>query len=409
MKHIFLCLIVTFVFFLISPLDAAERTAPDYTQSPNEQINHKHSPKKVLKKKKKKKTKKKKLRRQVDQQFGMASDQDSRAVHPSVEAPVAAEVLFDQPRFTLLKSRAPKRPAPVQYSQHKLGVAYGRMSGYTQYDIGNIVTFHDSMSGDSAYRVPDPMSRLCFPMDTPVIKLTDQWTFSAGRVRLELMKNIPGYTGKTQDSDWLNFYGIKDIFSLSDTRLMLWGGAATFWTKVPQFHLFFGEDECWVGAGYQYVHSHFDISNVVETYPSSPTRSATAMTGAAATYDDADHFFSLFIEYNLVLGQLSLMSRAGYIPLVYTHNEDDHILRGKLSKADTSGHGYSLSGTLLWQIDPHFSVDIAMDYLRSFTQGTQKQTHYNYIEATNLNDWVEIQQKAELELSQVVFGLHFYF
>ena len=242
----------------------------------------------------------------------------------------------------------------VSWEDNKFSISagFGLMAGHTTYQIGGHV---DTPQGSDDIHFP--LSELKFPLDVYIgalngaVKLNEKWKIKAG-----LKKNITSESGKMEDSDWGILYlegepgadpDSLDIYSESDTEvdLFIMDIAARYYfnekTHKRLKFLFF------IGGRYIYQKFDFDVSDLDQWYPSRPYLEHDYVSGKVLTYEVTKHIPALIIGTELFTkGNLSLDAVLGYSPIVTVEDEDNHILRDKISKAECDGDAtlFSLAG-----------------------------------------------------------------
>jgi outer membrane protease len=275
-------------------------------------------------------------------------------------------------------------PAKAQISASaSLGTGY--LSGNTQYQIGGHV-----ITADDEFDIHFPLSELKFPLDAFMVQgqfnvqFADRW-----RMMANLATNITDDTGKLEDSDW----GVTsadpttlDIFSESDAKMdaLLFDGKIDFMIyqaylgapsadeKIKSGMLF----SYFVGLGYKYQKFNFDVSNVDQWYPSDPTAPHDLVSGLVLTYE-AEYripYVELSMEMN-VAERFLLELGLAYAPFVDFQDEDNHILRDKVSTADHDWNGDAefvrLKGH--YNFNQYFYIEADVQAMRIQSKGQQNQ------------------------------------
>ena len=297
-------------------------------------------------------------------------------------------------------------------------VAFGNgfLWGYSQYQIGGMV--HED-SGSTKYHFP--ISELRFPLNAVMFKTTvradvgEKWQFS-----ISGETNLTEDTGKMEDSDWGYYTGSPadqlDIYSESDTEMEAWlfdaKVAYTFFTSSRQWPAagpgtkpaepFFSSA---IGLGFKYQKYDFDVYDLDQWYPSTPHASHDRVSGRVLTY---------MAEYQIPYLELSMKMRpaAGlscslslaYAPLLNFQDEDHHLLRSKVLKADHdwNGHGgfVQLAGTYRLPRNWFLQAEIEGQYLKSSGRAN------GYVNG----EWAySIEQKVQSEQYQALVQLGYSF
>ncbi|RME65273.1 MAG: omptin family outer membrane protease [Nitrospirae bacterium] len=253
-----------------------------------------------------------------------------------------------------------------------LGPQFGYLSGHTTYHIS-------SYSGSSGVE-----SELEFPLRAALggLKLTardEKMTLELG-----LMTNLTSGSGKLKDSDWLtNDLDIqetgqahpgKDIYSESaiDLRALIFEGSlkAKAYTIGPVVLL------PRVGGAIQYFEfSAYDTEQV--GYGPYASLYTVSVSGKTIDYNVTYFFFYLGPEFEVNSEGLGLSAGVYFCPYVYATDRDDHLLRYKLSEAETDGTGYMAALSLYWTSQRGPEVSLKASYIKLDTDGTQTQTFYD--------------------------------
>lgn len=252
-----------------------------------------------------------------------------------------------------------------------LGPQFGYISGHTTYHIS-------SYSGTSGVE-----SELEFPLRAVLGGLV--LTASDGQTDLEVgfLTNITSGSGKLKDSDWLTSdldiqetgqaHPGKDIYSESriDLRAVVLEGA------VKTTYSLNGIDVLpTLGMVYQFF--DFDAYDTEQVgYGPYASVYTVSVSGRTIEYSIGYFFFYLGPEVEGQWQQLTLSAGVFFCPYVYASDRDDHLLRYKLSEAETDGTGYVARLSVSWQPQRGPRVSLQGRYLSLNTSGTQRQTFYS--------------------------------
>lgn len=255
----------------------------------------------------------------------------------------------------------------------------GVLRGHTTYQIGGKVKYADGTRD----RFHFPLSELEFPLDVTLVSLglsteiKEKW-----KISLSAKKNITSDAGKMKDSDWgindSNAPKSLDIYSESDAKLDALIINLDFRYKFINKTFRKNRLSFFMGAGYVHENFEYDISNLDQWYPSEPNRPHDTQSGKVLTYDIKYH-----IPYIKAGTTFSIINRFGiegsiaYSPYLAIEDEDDHILRDKLSKGDLDGTAIMLSLEGSYQFTRHWFAKIDLNYMDLSADGKQKQYFYN--------------------------------
>ena len=248
--------------------------------------------------------------------------------------------------FCLLLLSVLVMPASAEVN---LSVGGGYLAGETQYQIGG-----RTIDASGTTNLHFPISELNFPLDAFMVKgqvdasFKDRWSLMASAAT-----NLTDDTGKMKDSDWgvVSSPDTLDIYSESDTEmdaLLLEGKVA-----YVLYEGYYGQTAVngdtadsdlrfsyTVGLGYKYQKFDFDISDLDQWYPSAPADPHDLVAGLVATYE-AEYQIP-YLEVGMVMNaadKFLLEISFAYAPLVDFQDEDQHLLRDKVSIADHDWNG----------------------------------------------------------------------
>jgi len=285
----------------------------------------------------------------------------------------------------------------------------GQLRGDTTYQIGGkYVT--PSTSGE--YRFP--ISKLEFPLDVYMvsgggsIEFAEKWKVSVG-----VKKNITSDAGKMKDSDWgIWYYEVSwwtdpdslDIYSESDAEL------DALIMDINFRYRFYEKGNWSFTAGLGYIRQNFDyeVSNVDQWYPSLNDYYGydighDRLSGKVLTYEVIYSIPYIEIAPKLkIKDKFSVELSLGYSPFVNVEDEDNHILRSKVSKGDCDGNATLLSLEGRYDFLKHWFLTLQLHYMTIDTDGKQKQYTEGVWTAT-------IDQKIMSEQTFAAFALGFEF
>lgn len=265
-------------------------------------------------------------------------------------------------------------PAYAERPKFDLALGLGMLSGDTTYQIGGA---YDTPS-DSG-EVHFPLSELEFPLDVYMasvegsIEFAEKWKVSAS-----VKKNITSDAGKMKDSDWGLFFddpNSLDIYSESDADL------EALITDINLRYRFYKKSNWSFIAGLGYLRQNFDyeISDLDQWYPS---------LNDSCGYDIGhDYVSGKVLEYEVtysipymeigtqfkIKDKFSVEASLGYSPIVNVTDEDNHILRSKVSEGDCDGDAILLSLEGRYDFLTHWFLTLHLDYMKIETDGKQKQ------------------------------------
>ncbi|MFX0203096.1 MAG: omptin family outer membrane protease [Candidatus Hodarchaeota archaeon] len=300
-------------------------------------------------------------------------------------------------------------PAYAEGPKVDITLGIGKLSGDTTYRIGGWVDT-PSVSGEVHF----PLSELEFPLDLFMvsvggsIEFAEKWKVSVG-----VKKNVTSDAGKVKDSDWgIWYYEISwwtdpdslDIYSESnadpDALIM----------EVKLLYRFY-EKSNWSfigGLGYIRQNFNYEVSNLDQWYPSLNDYYGydighDYVSGKVLTYDVTYSIPYIEVATKLkVKRKFSVEASLGYSPFVDAEDEDNHILRSKVSKGDCDGNAILLSLEGRYDFLKHWFLTLQLDYMTIDTDGKQRQ----YTEG----EWTAtIDQEIESEQTFAAFALGYEF
>ena len=209
-------------------------------------------------------------------------------------------------------------------------------------------------------------------------KLKNQERHDLICITLDWYTHAAGSRGRMRDSDWFGypFDGGRAIYSESRAQLHGYGADGRFVYNALSFG-----DSVFTGPmlGIKYEKFQFKCSDLEQigngvwapyftgTY-SGPDINYTVESIIPYLGWSADIFFN---------DKYSLKLAGGYSFLADVRDRDDHLLRSKLSQAHCKGSAAFVDGKLSWDIDPHWQLSTALQYLYLATYGRQIQEYYD--------------------------------
>jgi outer membrane protease len=268
------------------------------------------------------------------------------------------------------------------------GYAFGK--GILDVDFGLLF---GSLIGDTTYRISfdGGESELEFPFGAYLLGVNFGWGYKSEqkqeKVRgdIKWLTNVSDGKGKMEDSDWIDddasFLEIpgyshpgKDIYSESDIKLRAYivniSVAYNFW---PIKNVSIGPM-----VGYRYQFFKYDVKNTDQIgYGLYNTDYTASVRGKTLEYEVTYHIPYFGLSSNILFGKRFKANLCfGYTPWAFASDRDDHLLRYKLSEAETDGHAYIANLNLSWNFMTHWYLSIGGDYMKIHTTGTQDQSVY---------------------------------
>lgn len=268
-----------------------------------------------------------------------------------------------------------------------VSVGSGYLANETQYQIGGHVVRADG-STDSYHF---PISELRFPLDSYVIKgqvdadFAEKW-----EVMFSAETNLTDDTGKMEDSDWGYWDRSQpnrlDIYSKSDAEMDMFVLEGK--VKYRFFRGYYGQNSMnpnagnrniifayTVGLGYKYQDYDFEIFDLDQWYPSSPSTPHTYESGRVLTYDTEYQIPYLELGMKMDVGDKFLMGLdIAYAPFVSFKDEDHHLLRDKVNIADHgwSGNAMMVSLNMRYQLTKRWFLNADFEAMQIKSEGESK-------------------------------------
>ncbi len=258
----------------------------------------------------------------------------------------------------------------------------------------------DYLTGHSDYSIGggQPISALHFPLDV--------WLWSVGG-RLSVKErfnfgiryrgNITDDPGKVTDSDYGIFSGggvslptvsphSLDIYSETDASLDAdlldayaeWG----FYKRADWTFL--------IGFKYTYQKFSYDMSNIVQNYPSLPGIPPLTIAGPIAAYEVKYKIplVTAGITYGNGQSRFGLEARFGYSWYAKAEDNGNWFTRQPAFNfsGDSDGPAYNLSFNARYNITPNWFLNAGVEYLKVDADGTQTQMPDGGFAATTSQD-----------------------
>ena len=271
------------------------------------------------------------------------------------------------------------------------GVGWKFANGKLYLDLGLQFGY---LHGDSTYHInfPGGASELKFPLMTYLLGPQIVWGYKNARnldklrVQLKWITNVGRGSGKMKDSDWIDddsaFLGFPvpnnpglDIYSESTIKLR----ANIFDANL--IYNFWPIKFFSIGPmlGYRYKHFKYDVSdlNQIGFGPYAPFFTSS-VPGKVLKYKVAYSLPYFGLNSDILFGKkFQINMNAGYTPWAFAKDEDNHLLRYKLSKGDTDGFAFLANLKGSWNFLPHWFLILSGEYLKIRTTGTQHQFFYD--------------------------------
>jgi outer membrane protease len=264
-----------------------------------------------------------------------------------------------------------------QGSMVDLDVGLEGWGGDLTYRIGGMIVFPDGSTEYTHF----PLSELEFPLE--VLLLSGQASAEIEglwRASIRGAVSLDSDAGTVYNSDWgvWSQSGELDIFSESSADLDVWEVEA--WLGMVVARGAYGLLS--LGAGYLYQSFDYTMSDLDQwTFLSWGEVSSDRVSGRVATYEATVEMPYVGVEWNWAPDPLLQFDlRAGFSPYTQVEDEDHHLLRSKVSRADDEGIGF------LMQADARYP----------FTQGWYAEASVRFVWFEVDGDQVQYQDGALL-------------
>jgi len=267
-------------------------------------------------------------------------------------------------------------------SKVNLTLGIDKASGDTTYQIGGTI----DLAGGESEEIHFPLSQLEFPLDVYMVSVGGSIEFAEKwKVNVGVKKNITSDAGKMKDSDW-GIYWLEgypwgeqdtlDIYSESDADL------DALMMDINLRYRFYERSDWSFAAGVGYIRQNFDyeVSNLDQWYPSSNYYFGydwphDHVSGKIITYEA--RYSIPYVEIatgSKLKDKFHVEASLGYSPMVNVTDEDNHILRDRVTKGDCDGDAilFSLKGH--YEFRKPWFLTIQVGYMSIDTDG--KETQY---------------------------------
>ena len=266
-------------------------------------------------------------------------------------------------------------------------IGFGRLGGTSTYSIGG--HFSDNLGNSGEFW--SPLSELEWPLEVWMTSVSVGTVFGKFSLNGELSTNVSEDAGDMNDSDWGVLYldsggdpyfspYTKDIYSTTATTL------EAMIMNLKLRYKFFERPTFALAAGVGLLYENFKFKgrdtvqyspSAIPIYglPSDPY--AATLQGLTIKYDVTYTvpYFELVATLGFS-GKFGIEASLGYSPFVTAEDEDDHVLRGKLSKGDCEGSALLFEINGRYDISSHWFCNLSFNYISIDTSGTQTQSYY---------------------------------
>jgi outer membrane protease len=249
--------------------------------------------------------------------------------------------------------------SPLKYS---LGIEGGYLAGEMSY--------HITIPTESALLE----SELIWPLDSALVGIAgeigreDRWNLG-----VSVLTNASSASGDMEDTDWIN--GLAFIFSDSAVSSESFSALLVKLRGSRRLASF-----SWGGIDIEggYLFQYFDLtaSDLVQFSPLGIEEFSAVVPGPVVTYKASFSVPHAGLAATWTpAGPFSLTGRVhgGY---AFVNDEDDHLLRFKLSEAETDGPAVMAGLAGNYSLGSRISLRLAVEYMALRTEGSQDQVFY---------------------------------
>ncbi len=300
--------------------------------------------------------------------------------------------------------------------QFDLENGFERYFFYTLYQIGGKTL---SRQGISYYHFP--LSELKFPLDMYMFYLNLNLSFiDRLTIHYSIHSSINTRAGKMKDSDWVPYPKIKTIYSESDARIKAVFNEIDLIARLFTVSIF----SLKAGIGFMHQYMNYSCSNLeqISIYDtSSPiyigNPSYIKLLGKAISYTMQYYFLTLqvtpLVKVPLGGGALEIAAAIRFSPYIKAKDIDDHLLRGKTSKGESTGTAFMPALRIYYIFNNRIFITAKLEYIYLTTKGEQNQSYYNpFLDSgtNNIPGWsATIQYKTKSEQISISLGAGYSF
>lgn len=230
---------------------------------------------------------------------------------------------------------------------------------------------YEKMTGDTSYQISGEgwKSLLEFPLDIKLVTITYQQRFNNDyELGLNYKTNLTEEAGTMKDSDWI--YNQKIFYSESKADLN---------SNFYDLHLakIKNLDKFRLKSILGYKYNYFDYTIHDGTQWNYLYNSTSSLDGEVLDYQVTYHIpyigFDISTENKK---QIMWNINVNFSPFLSANDRDDHILRSKLSKAETEGTGIFINYNLIYILRKNINLKGNISYSNINTSGNQNQYYY---------------------------------
>jgi len=277
----------------------------------------------------------------------------------------------------------------------------GLYQGYNQYRIGG-----ETELAQRNAQLHFPVSELHFPINniSPSISIA---AALSNRLSIELNSNrsTTQKSGQLKDGDWLSGnISTPDVYSISDLVLNQKTNNVKGVSTLQTQHWSSGVKTIYkFSLGYRSSQRYFVASNLNQFYADS-TRAANTHSGPVLHYNTFLQIPYWSVSVESIFRQLIFEFNLIKAPRLRLKDEDDHLIRKKLSRGSLKGSMIAYTFTLTYPLSQRLFGFVQYQYEQIDSQG--KQTQYLYdTSSPNLSFLAKLDQTFSARNSIVLLGI----
>jgi len=203
-------------------------------------------------------------------------------------------------------------------------------------------------------------------------RMLERFTLSIGG-----WTSVFDHTGTIEDSDWLyGYYGNqRAIYSESDSSV-----DGTHFDMNARYDIVRSNDHMSFGVLLGYAYTQWDwTAKDGEQWTVDPEEFFQgSLPGTGMTYQQkiGVPYAGIALSSSLPNGAIDMNAYGIFSPWATCDDEDDHVLREKLSTGESDGMFWAMGGDLRWHITSNWSASLFTNYSAYDLEG--KQTQYFY-------------------------------
>lgn len=284
---------------------------------------------------------------------------------------------------TLLAANSTHNPPGANTGESlgfNVGVGLEKMTGDTAYSIGGSVTMADGSQGNMHF----PLSKLEWPLDIQLVRIeAERMIGSVWRINGTIKKSLSNPADTMKDSDWgLNYLDGEPNTSTDDLD-------AYSESDIADFDALIWEIECsrtllqrktwnlYAGLGYQHQKFEYNGKLIQQTeyLRGTPVNVLNGDGNVGITYDITYKMTYIHVggEYR-VTPNFILTGSLSYSPWVNAADEDNHLLRNKVSIGDMDGTASMIDVMGRYNFDSPWFLEAGFNSTKIDVDGSHNQT-----------------------------------